>query len=394
MALAVVVVIVFALALAYVVGSGLADRWARRTIVEDLEKTTGARVELGNFHFAWRILRARFDGLTLHGREPAGTPPLFQADQLQIDIRVESFWGRKISLGSVEMSHFSTHVRMEPDGSTNIPGPKTPGKTGGRPVQGLLDLKIARLRLEDGEISWNDTRVPLAAEGGNFEFAMDYAVDAEGPAYLGRLSWQKFKVAARRYLPFPSDLSAKFTIRANSFFLTQLHWKIPHSEIDAQASVTSLSEPEWNFRYRGQLNFEDLRSIMRKPNTPGGNVEFTGDAHYAGQQWSASGRYTAGEIAMKYPWFHPGSVSAHGSYRADRRSVDSPDLEALLLGGSVTGHLHIDIPSQSFRFESKTRGMDLSGILAAEDNPRLPVIPLHWGSRVDVDATTTWIADF
>jgi translocation and assembly module TamB len=394
MALAGAVVIVLAIVLAYVVGSGLADSWARRAIVEELGKTTGARVEIGNFHFGWWALRARFDGLTLRGREPAGTPPLFHADQLQVDIRVESFWGRKISLGSVKMSHFSAHVRVEREGSTNIPEPKTPGKPGGRPVQGLFDLKIAQLRLEDGEILWNDTRVPLAAEGGNFEFAMDYTVDDGGPAYIGRMSWQKFEVAARRYLPFASDLSAKFTLRPNSFSLIQLQWKIPHSEIDAQASVTNFSEPAWSFRYRGQLNLEDIRSIMRKPNSPGGYVEFTGDGHYAGQRWSASGRYTAAEIAMKYQWFHPGSISARGSYRADQRSVDVPDLEALLLGGSVTGHLHFDFPSQGFRFESKSRGMDLSRLLAAEDNPSLPVIPLHWGSRVDVDAATTWIGDF
>ena len=156
------------LALVYVVGTGLADRWARRTIVEQLEKTTGARVELGNFHFTWRFLSARFDGLTLHGREPAGTPPLFHADQLQVEIHVESFWGRKISLGNVEMSHFSAHVRVEPDGSTNIPGPKALAKPGNPPIQSLFNLKIARLRLEDGEILWNDTRVPLAARRRTF----------------------------------------------------------------------------------------------------------------------------------------------------------------------------------------------------------------------------------
>ena len=122
--------LVAGLAIAYVIASGLADRWARRTIVEELEKTTGARVELGNFHFGWRLLTARFDGLTLHGREPAGSPPLFHADTLQFSIHVESFWGRKISLGNVEMSHFSAHVQIEKDGSTNIPGPKIPGEHG------------------------------------------------------------------------------------------------------------------------------------------------------------------------------------------------------------------------------------------------------------------------
>src|ERR1019366_4237592 len=151
MALAAAAALALALALVFIVGSGLADRWARRAIVEQLEKTTGARVELGNFHFAWRSLRARLDKLTLHGREPAGTPPLFHAEQLQVELHLESFWGRKISLGSVEMSHFSAHIRVERDGSTNIPGPKMP-VIPGMPVQRLFDLKIARLRLDDGEI--------------------------------------------------------------------------------------------------------------------------------------------------------------------------------------------------------------------------------------------------
>ena len=274
-----------------------------------------------------------------------------------------------------------------------FPGQK-PVRPGKPPVQSLFDLKIARLRLDDGEILWNDTRVPLAAEGGNFEFAMEYAAEAGRPVYLGRMSWQKFTLAARRYLPFASDLSARFTLRPDSFSLTQLQWKIPHSEIDAQADLASFSQPAWSFRYRGQLGFEDIRSILRKPNTPAGHVEFTGDGRYAGQKMSVTGRYTADEIVMKYQWFHPGSISSRGSYQADQRTLDVPDLEALVLGGNVTGHLHLDIPTQNFRVESKARGLDLSQMLAAEDNPSLPVIPLHWGSRVDVDAVTTWVADF
>jgi translocation and assembly module TamB len=392
--LAATAVVAVVLGLAYIVASGLADLWARRTIVEQLEKATGARVELGNFHIRWRSLHVRFDGLTLHGREPAGTPPLFHAGRLEIDVHVDSFWRRKISLGNVEMSHFSVHVRVDRDGSTNMPGPNTPVKQGRPPVQSLFDLKIAQLRLLDGEILWNDTRKPLAAEGGKFEFAMDYATDAGSPAYLGRVSWQKFKVTAWRFLPFASDLAARFTLKPDSFSLAQIQWKIPHSEIEAQASVASFSQPAWNFRYRGQLNFEDIRSILRKPGTPGGQVEFTGEGKYSEKELNVTGLYTAGEISMKYQWFHPGSVSTRGSYRADQHSLDVPNLEALLLGGSVTGRLHVDFSGQKFRAETKARGMDLSRILAAEDNPNLPIVPLHWGSRVDVDSTTTWIADF
>ena len=107
-----------------------------------------------------------------------------------------------------------------------------------------------------------------------------------------------------------------------------------------------------------------------------------------------TGRYTADRLTMKYHWFHPGNISAHGSYHADNRTMDLPDLEALVLGGNVTSHVRVNLPKLDFRAETKVRGLDLHQALAAEDNPSLPINPLHWGSRMDVDATTTWVADF
>jgi translocation and assembly module TamB len=393
--LAAALVLVAGLAIIYVIASGLADLWARRTIVERLEIATGARVELGNFHIAWRTLTARFDGLTLHGREREGSPPLFHADSLQVSIRIESFWGRKISLGNVLMSHFSANVRVEKDGSTNFPGPKISVATGKPNVRSLFDLKISQLRLEDGAIVWNDARIPLEAKGGKFEFGMDYAGEAGQPVYLGRVGWQKFEVAVLRNLPFTSDFSARFTLRQDSLLVTQLQWKTGGSEIDAQATLASLAQPSvWTFRYRGQMRLEDLWKVLRKRDAPGAHIEFAGEGRSSQQQLTFSGRYTADHVSMKYQWFHPGDISAHGSYRADTSAVDSPDFEAFILGGSVSGHVHMNFPKLDFRAETKVRGLDLRQALASENNPNLPIIPLHWGSRMDIDAVTTWTADF
>ena len=392
--LVVALALVIGLAIAYLIASGLADRWARKTIVEQLERTTGARVELGNFHFGWRLLTARFDGLTLHGREPAGSPPLFHANALQFEIHIESFWGRKISLGNVEMSHFSAHVQVEKDGSTNVPGPKTPVKTGAPGMQRLFDLKVAQLRLENGEILWNDTRIPLEAKGGNFEFAMNYAEESGRPVYMGQVSWQKFEIAALHNLPFTSNFSARFNLRQDSLSVSQLQWKTAAAEIDAQANLASFTQPAWTFRYRGQLRLEDLWTILRKRGAPGGHIEFAGDGAYSFEKANFSGRFTADRITMKYQWFHPGNISAHGSYHADNRSVDLPDLEALILGGISSSHVRVSLPKLDFRADTQVRGLDLRQALAAEDNPNLPINPLHWGSRMDADATTTWVADF
>jgi len=394
LALAVAATLAVGLTLAYLIVSGLADLWARRTIVEQLEKSTGARVELGDFHFNWRSLGARFDGLTLHGSEKQGTPPLFQAGRLQFDIHVESLWSRKISLGNVAMSHFSVHVQVDKDGTMNIQGPKIPAVSGKMPVQNLLDLKVAELRLEDGEILWNDTRAPLSAKGGKFEFAMDYAGEDGRPVYIGRTSWKQFEIAALNNLPFTSDFSARFTLRADSLSLAQVQWKTSHSELDGQANLASFSQPAWDFRYRGQIRFEDFWSVLRQKDAPPGHMDFTGEGRYSGEQWNAGGRYTIDPVIMKYVWFHPGNISAHGSYRLDPHALDLPDFEALLLGGSVDGHVRMGIPKLDFTAETKVHGFELRNALAAEDNPGLPIIPLHWESRMNIDAKTTWVADF
>ncbi|HXC30857.1 MAG TPA: translocation/assembly module TamB domain-containing protein [Verrucomicrobiae bacterium] len=394
LALMVVLVVLGSLAILYVIASGLADRWARTTIVQQLEKTTGARVELGNFHFYWRVLAARFDGLTLHGREPASGPPLFHADLLQFDIHVESFWGRKISLGKVEMSHFSANVQVEKDGSTNLPGPKVAVSAGKPNVQALFSLKVEQLRLEDGQIQWNDKRIPLQAKGGKFEFAMDYTEQDAQPVYLGQASWQKVEIAAQRNMPFVSDFTARFSLRQNSFSLTQLQWKTAGTELDAQATLASFTQPAWTFRYRGQLRLEDMWNILRRRGAPGGHMEFAGEGKYSSERMNIGGRYTADRITMKYQWFHPGNISLHGSFQADNRGLDSPDVEAAILGGVASSHVTVDFRKFNFRAETKVRGMELHQAMAAEDNPSLPINPLHWTSRMDVDATTTWTADF
>ena len=97
---------------------------------------------------------------------------------------------------------------------------------------------------------------------------------------------------------------------------------------------------------------------------------------------------------IKYQWFHPGNISLHGSYQADNRSVDLPDLEALVLGGNVSSHVRVNLTKMDFRADTKIRGMNLQQAMDAENNPSLPINPLHWGSQMDVDAITTWVAGF
>src|SRR5271154_5467382 len=81
-----------------IVEFGIAQRWARDVLVQQLEERTGARVELGGFHLhAWR-LHAELVNLTLHGLETSGEPPMFHADRVQVGITVLSFLHRQFKI--------------------------------------------------------------------------------------------------------------------------------------------------------------------------------------------------------------------------------------------------------------------------------------------------------
>jgi len=57
-----------------------------------METLTGARVEIRTVSVGWFSLSATVNGLVVHGKEPAGTEPLFSVEQARVGLRIDSFW--------------------------------------------------------------------------------------------------------------------------------------------------------------------------------------------------------------------------------------------------------------------------------------------------------------
>lgn len=391
--LAALVIVTLPVVAFWAIWSGWADDYLRHAVITQIGRITSGAVELQQLHFDPVRLRVTLGELTVHGREPAGTPPLFHADHLEVGLRIDSFWGRKISVGDVEIMRPEVHVRIERDGSSNVPAPKV--NPAGKPLrERVFELVVRRLRLDDGEMLFNDVRIPLVAEGGQFSLAVDYSDSQGRRSYLGDLRWRQMQLAAQRFLPFPSDVAVRFQLEPDAFSVTQLLWTMPHTSLDAQFGVSDFVHPAWTFRYRGQLGFEDIRTILRKPTTPDGRVQFTGNGRFAEGQLALTGRYSADRIAMPYTWFHSSGMATRGTYHTDGRTLEVPDLTAQALGGTITGRLELALKGLAFRVDTHAQGVDLARVLAAVDNESFPVVPLHWDGDIDVQAINTWTADF
>src|SRR5258708_29277138 len=153
-------------------GSGDGNPIIQRFIVHRLETVTGGHVALKAISIRWISLEITLKGLVIHGREPAGTEPLFAADEVQAGLRIDSFWGRKVSLNDLLVQKPEVHIRVEKDGSSNVPVPQNASSR--KPArETLFDLRIRRLQLQNGWILYNDVRTPLAVEGDNLRLALD-----------------------------------------------------------------------------------------------------------------------------------------------------------------------------------------------------------------------------
>src|SRR6266851_7044110 len=121
-----VLAVIALLAVVVFFGSGAGNPLLSRLLVSRLERVTGGKVEFRALSIQWFAMRAAIKNLVIHGREPAGTEPLFTAEEVQAGLRIDSVWGRKISLNELVVQQPHVHIRVQKDGSTNVPAPPRP----------------------------------------------------------------------------------------------------------------------------------------------------------------------------------------------------------------------------------------------------------------------------
>jgi translocation and assembly module TamB len=373
---------------------GIAQRWVRSSLVQQLEERTGARVELGGFHLhAWR-LHAELDNLTLHGLETSSEAPLFHADRVQAGITVLSFLHREFKIDELLVDRPQLNVRYEKNGSSNLPTPKI--QPGPGPWQDtLFNLQIGKVELRNGGVNINDRQVPLEIKGQNLAFLLQYVTPAEGNgAYVGQLSWNQVELDLQRDVPLRFDLSTKFVVHRDAFELDELVWKSLHSELNLRAERPSFTRAEWNLHYRGRLSLEDIRKIFREPLTPDLIADFSGEARWASGDWTGSGHFDGHDVKMPYEWFHATNIETTGNYTIAKKKLVVENLAIRALEGALDGHLEVDLPTLAFRTQTHFHHASLAEAIHAVNNPGFPIDTLHWDGGIDVDSYNTWTANF
>jgi len=306
----------------------------------------------------WLAMRATIKGLVVHGKEHTGTEPLLTAEEVQAGLRIDSFWGRRISLDELVLQKPHVHIRVEKNGTTNVPVPPRPTSTNKPLREALFELHIRRLLLSDGWILYNDTKTPITVHGGDLLLALDGGGTPDHPLYLGNLVWQTMQFTSKPYVPLQVGLSAKFTLRRDGFTLEQGALSAGRSHLDAQVEMNNFSNPQWSFRYRGWVDLLDFRETCANPRCDGA-VDVRGEGQFARGSTRGAG-VIPDRISFYRIWsfMRPASLAAAAINR--QPWPRGAGFFAGAFGGRVTGRVTMRFPGLQFRADTHVQDVRLA----------------------------------
>jgi translocation and assembly module TamB len=386
---------VLAIALAVIaVGSGLANPLLRRLLIEKLETLTGAQVEIRTVSVGWFSLNANVNGLTIHGTEPKDTEALLTLEQAKVGLRIDSFWGRRVSLKELVLLKPRVHIRVEKNEDNNLPTLKRKIQAKEPLQETLLNLHIGHLQIDEGWILYNNVRSQIAVEGGELKLEVNLRGTPESPLYLGTLNWDVVELGRRRDMPVPANLSAKFSLGKEGFRVEQGILDIGRSHVDVQAEMPNLEVPAITYRYRAWLDLLDIKEAFLTPEVPQGRVDLRGDGAIGGRKVQGKGSFAGDNIRLMFDEFHSANLSSRSSYTLDEEQVILPDFTAQALGGDLTGRVVMRYDGLKFSATAKLQKMRMAELTPALDHEGLPIDQLHWDSVISADTAMTWTANF
>jgi translocation and assembly module TamB len=371
----------------------------RHSILARVEKSvresTGARLEVRDFNLRLSKLSLDLYNIVVHGTESDPSKPLMAVDHLQVGLTIDSLLNRKWHVRDIIVDHPVVRMAVNKEGENNLPKPEK--KSTSSSNMNVFDLAIRELRLNNGEIYYNDQKTPLEADLHNFAVSANY--DPAQKKYSGDLGYSTGKIVYGKYAPVEHNLQAKFGITPQQFMLDRLDLTAGESRVALNATVNDYSSPNRQATggYEATLVTNDFKRILKDPSLPGGTVRLTGQVKYQAdpnrpmlETVSVTGNVSSPGLNVKTPSLQTEVRDLYARYRLSGGNAEVNDIRARVLGGIVSGKLTIkDVAGASnAQLQASMKGLSLDQAQAATHASSMR--QAHLTGHVDADANAHW----
>ncbi|HUP03015.1 MAG TPA: translocation/assembly module TamB domain-containing protein [Bryobacteraceae bacterium] len=326
----------------------------RRKIVDAASTATGGRVELGSVTFDWRRLHVEARRFTIHGSEPSGKPPLFQAAAIALDLKIVSLFERKVDLAALDATQPRVYLIVAADGSTNVPEPKVK-----RPAKGaldtILDLAVGRFRLRDGlfEVE-NRQSVPFDLQGRGL--GVNLAYERAAKRYRGALHVTPLDLNVAGYAPTALDVAAEVSMQKDRVDISEATLRSGASELRLNGALENMAAPRAALDYQLQASQADIARFLKTRLLESGSAQVAGHA-----SWSSAGGFSvtgvlhASDLEYRDEYVRLRRFRAEGGIYAGPAGIDVTDLRLSGVYSPSSG----DVPADIRVDRAAVRGADI-----------------------------------
>ena len=386
------VLVIVALA-AVITQTATFHRFLLATVIRKAEAATGGRVEIGGLAFSWRGLRVDFYNVVLHGTELPAERPLLAADHLAVGVKILSVWKRQVDLNEILLDHPVLSLQIDLAGRNNFPvAPSSTGETNSN--NNIFDLAIQHVRVQSGDIYYNDRKIPLSADVRDFHaessfsrLAQQYKLSA---AYdQGVLTYQNLK-------PIPHTLSVRLTATRSGVTVDQIVASTNKSNITMSGQLNDYANPSLNGVYVTKVDTADVAGILATAARPAGQFQIRGNISYkpAGHNsfidgLDADGVLDSASLRVRTSSANGELRAIHAPYRLVNGTVYVRGAQAQTLGGRLTANYqvaHLDTTPQS-RLDASAQGIAMRSVAEAFLVKGMPEIAMSAKANVKVQAT-------
>jgi translocation and assembly module TamB len=364
-------------------------------VEKSVQESTGARLEVRDFKLRMSNLSLDLYNVVVHGTEADPSQPLAAVDHLQVGLTIDSLLKKKWHVRDIIVDHPVVHMAVNKAGENNLPKPPKKSTSSSTNV---FDLAIRDLRLNNGEIYYNDQKTPLEADLHNFAVSANF--DPAQKKYSGDLGYNAGKIVYGTYAPVEHDLQAKFGVTPQQFTLDRFDLTAGKSRIGLNATVDNYSSPNMQAHggYEAELVAGDFKRILKDPSLPGGTVKLTGQMKYQAdpnrpmlETVFVSGNVSSPGLDVKTPSLQTEIHDLYARYQLSGGNAEVNDIRAGIMGGTLSGKLTIkDVAGASIaQLQASVKGLSLDQAQAATHNASMR--QAHLSGRVDADANAHWV---
>ncbi len=307
----------------------------RRRLVAELERISGGRAEIGSIHTTPFRLQVAVRGITIHGREAASDVPLAHVERISARLKLRSLFGSGLAFYDMTLDQPSIHVAFYPDGTTNIPGTTASSLTPEKTIEQLFALSIDHFQLRNGQILWDEQKLPLDFSARDIALQMNYAFLHR--RYDGRVQVGSVDTKLPGCRPFGWMSAVEFSLSSNSAVIPSLTWNSGHSHFSASGEITDIRHPHFTGQYEGQFDLPDAASIARRREVRAGVMEVKGRGEWSLEQFSTEGLLTLNDLGWQDNEISFSRASVSSGYSITDQVFKLSKIEGIIFGGSFNG---------------------------------------------------------